>query len=49
MICWICHPGPCPTPDDCGLPALDRLERLAVLHAPLLDDAPVVDSEPPKP
>lgn len=27
MTCWICHPGPCLTPDECGLPR-SRLLRL---------------------
>lgn len=30
MTCWICHPGPCLTPDDCGLPQTghDRVNRI---------------------
>ena len=25
--CWICHPGPCPTPADCGLPAVEKSDE----------------------
>ena len=28
MTCWICHPGPCLTPDECGLPAAERVNRI---------------------
>lgn len=43
MTCWICHPGPCVTPDDCA-PAIPtvrevmaRMPDLARFHARLSD------------